>query len=253
MDITTILNYADQHLRLFAKVEDCLGWRYYTDDTNPEKYSHHIMVVDKSGIDAHTLQVYLARRTHQDFLRFHVYQPHFFSSFDLPGYTLASRTTLTWMAREIASFNDKSITTRDIVIVPFSNHNQEDAIRYLYESSKHYGESYARTNAHRQIQVAQDNKNFIILFAIQEGVIVGQLNLIIWNDGAELDDFNVLERYQKRGIGSALYHHAMRYCFQNGLKHVFLVTDPLEKAMQIYRYWGFKAVGEYEEIHYKRL
>jgi GNAT superfamily N-acetyltransferase len=229
-----------------------LGWRYYTDDNNPEKYSHHMMVVDKAGIDAHTLQGYLARRTHQDFLRFHVYQPHFFPLFDLPGYTLTSRTTLTWMAKEIASFNDKSITTSDIVIVPFNDHIQEDALRFLYENSKHYGESYARTNAHRQIQIAQHNKNFVILFAMRNRIIIGQLNLIIWNEGAELDDFSVLERYQNQGIGSALYHHAMHYCFQHGIKHVFLVTDPKEKAMQIYRHWGLKDVGEYEEIHYKR-
>lgn len=251
MNKQDLLRYADRQLALFATQKTIDGWLYYEDEHNPEKYSHHFLWIDRPGFTQKNLTSYLSLCQARSFVRFHVNEPSYFPHLPIPGYLEPKRNVLIWMVRRVFqppfTIKPTSLTIKKVNVF------DSTFFAWLKQSNLEYGEAYATSNANRIVEVSQKHQNFIHLLAINEGAIIGQLTIYLWEKVAELDEFYVLDRHQGKGVGHQLYQSGMAMLYQKGIKEVFLVTDPSQPAKLIYDHWGFLTVASFEQIHYQRL
>jgi putative acetyltransferase len=97
-------------------------------------------------------------------------------------------------------------------------------------------------------QYYQDLKNGSYWVFEQNSEIIGGIGIAPFADYtevAELQKYYVLKDYQGMGYGSLLYQTAEVYARKQGFKKIYIETiDVLDKANEVYKYFGFKRLEQ---------
>lgn len=141
---------------------------------------------------------------------------------------------------------------REVIIRKVTEEDQNRFFEFLFEDTKVYGVPYALGNVQRQKEVLFSNPKYAYFEALDDkGEIIGHVNTFVDGTDAKIDDFVIRDSMQRQGYGSALMHHVVQVLKKEGIKHVYLVTDMMETAKDMYHRWGFNHMGEYLLIHKK--
>ncbi|GGJ93683.1 hypothetical protein GCM10007063_15280 [Lentibacillus kapialis] len=129
----------------------------------------------------------------------------------------------------------------DIRVEEVFEPNLNDFINLQYETDKQNGETFANEKVHLN-QKQFNDKNNIKVLAYYKGNPAGTMNVIVSDSIVEIDDLNVRETMQRRGIGGQLQRFVMDK-FQDRI--IILVADGEDTAREMYQrqhyqYLGFK-------------
>ncbi len=83
-----------------------------------------------------------------------------------------------------------------------------------------------------------------------EGTLVGRCDLFLHNGVAKLEEFCILEAHQHKGYGTALLKTLMARAVEKGAHTLYLVTDEIDSAKEMYNKLGFEKIGEMAEIRF---
>ncbi len=90
----------------------------------------------------------------------------------------------------------------------------------------------------------QNNPYTNYLIYLIDDKIVGFINYLLIYDRMEIVNFNVLEFFQDKHIGSSLLEKIIEIAKNNKLKNITLeVRSDNEKAIYLYKKYGFKEVA----------
>ncbi len=143
------------------------------------------------------------------------------------------------MASFIKAIN---IKTNNKGIINIVNENNIDSVKkFLYEDSLKYGENYSIKNTKRMIDFILDNNSYGFIIK-DDNKIIGFINAYIENDICDLENFFILDEYQKKGYGSNLFKYALDFCKNKGCNIVTLVADDLDSPKEMYKKWGFTEI-----------
>ena len=143
------------------------------------------------------------------------------------------------MASFIKAIN---IKTNNKGIINIVNENNIDSVKkFLYEDSLKYGENYSLKNTKRMIDFILDNNSYGFIIK-DDNKIIGFINAYIENDICDLENFFILDEYQKKGYGSNLFKYALDFCKNKGCNIVTLVADDLDSPKEMYKKWGLTEI-----------
>jgi GNAT superfamily N-acetyltransferase len=113
-----------------------------------------------------------------------------------------------------------------------------------YEDALQWGEKYAFDKRKMQIRDFKEQRKKQII-AIQNGEVIGSIDIIVKEHTVELDHFYVLPTYQRQGVGSSIQQFVMNEFVD---KIMILVTDGQDTAREMYIKQGYCYIGKQYSI-----
>lgn len=113
------------------------------------------------------------------------------------------------------------------------------------------GAVFAEKRIHRKVEVYKQpdsNLNFYVCY--YNGKAVGNCEFMVSDGIAKIEDFDILENYQRKGFGTNLVRHLLEEAKEEGVHLVYLMTDGGDTAKEMYIKCGFKKLGEKTELFF---
>lgn len=128
----------------------------------------------------------------------------------------------------------------------------EDGIKVDIEaSSPAMGEEFAKKRIYRKVQAYNSVSNLKFYVCYDKDIPVGNCELLINNGVAKIEDFDILEKYQRRGFGTTVLRHLLMTSEKLGVDEAYVITDSEDTAKDMYRKCGFCKVGEKTTIFFQ--
>ena len=122
------------------------------------------------------------------------------------------------------------------------------AYEYFYKDTLKYGEEYSKENTKRILDVCLKEKRIDYYFVYDINKPVGFIEVFQYKDAAKLENFSILEEYQKKGYGSCLFNHVLNELKRMGIKDIYLTADDHDTPKVMYERMGFTMVGRSYQV-----
>lgn len=114
---------------------------------------------------------------------------------------------------------------------------------------QHMTLEFAIRRIDRKFKVYNDNSKQLNLYVCYDHLEpVGNCELMTNNNIAKIEDFDIIEMYQRKGFGSYVLRNLLKACSDQNIKQAYLVTDHDDTAKEMYKKCGFEPVGKRYEI-----
>lgn len=114
------------------------------------------------------------------------------------------------------------------------------------------GHEFARRRINRK-KTVYTNPNAQIDFYVcyYKGIPVGNIEYAYNDTTVKLEDFDILPKYQRMGLGRTVLKQLLKRAHDNHIKDVYLMTDSAESAKTMYQKCGFKKVLQKSEMFFQ--
>lgn len=124
----------------------------------------------------------------------------------------------------------------------------KDEIVSLYKAGGWWKESYDKSTIKSMI-----GGSFAFAVAVDKdtGKAIGMGRII--SDGisdAYIQDFIILPKYRRRGIGKQLLNFLLEHCMSKGIHWIGLIAEPGQESF--YSFAGFKSMKDYTPMRYQK-
>lgn len=224
------LELEKEYLAMFAKTEEHNNYIKVYDSIQPDKYYHNFYELKN---DDDLLLSELINKNEGIIC---------FKSNNPIKYKFQNRENNIYMHSCIRGI--KSLKGSVGVVKELTDNNSEEVEEFLYNDGLEYGEGYAKSNAKRLVEL-RNYKNMKAFVIYEDKKVIGYVHTFIYHDFAKIEDFFILDEYQRKGYGSTLFINAVNYLKNNGVNDICLVADNEDTPKQMYEKMGFVKVGEY--------
>lgn len=112
---------------------------------------------------------------------------------------------------------------------------------------------FARRKTLRKKEIFQDpDKTLSLYLCHYQKQLAGSCELFIKDGYAKLEDFGVLERFQRKGLGTAIFKKAVEDASGQGIENIYLITGKDDTPQQMYSKLGFEIIGEELELFWEK-
>ena len=113
------------------------------------------------------------------------------------------------------------------------------------------GTEFAKKRIDRKVEVyKQPDSNLNLYVCYYNGEAVGNCEFMVSDGVAKIEDFDILEKYQRSGFGTSVIKHLLEEAKKDGAHIVYLITDGGDTAKEMYIKCGFKKLGEKTELFF---
>lgn len=111
------------------------------------------------------------------------------------------------------------------------------------------GEEFAIRRINRKIKVYKDKSIPLEFFVCYyKGEPAGNCELFLDDQIAKIEDFDILEKFQKKGLGTHFLKELLLRVKEKGINHAYVLTDHYDSAKEMYQKCGFKYEGNVTEL-----
>jgi spore maturation protein CgeE len=108
-------------------------------------------------------------------------------------------------------------------------------------NQKAMGEDFAKKRIDRKKLVYEDPLRQLDLYVCYHNdVPIGNCELLIVDNVGKIEDFDILEVYQRKGYGTSLLNFVMDEAIVSGVDYVFLLTDAEDTVKEMYKKFGLE-------------
>jgi spore maturation protein CgeE len=112
------------------------------------------------------------------------------------------------------------------------------------------GAEFAKRRINRKAEVYRTANSLDMYVCYHRGEPIGNCELFLHGSTAKIEDFDILEPYQRKGFGSSVLKHLIRQAKEHGANLVYLITDHEDTAKDMYIKCGFKLMGQKTQLHF---
>lgn len=94
------------------------------------------------------------------------------------------------------------------------------------------------------------NSNISLYVCYNNDIPIGNCELMIQSNIAKIEDFDIIEKYQRRGFGTSVLKHLLKKANNCGAQISYLITDSDDTAKEMYEKNGFNKIGEKTELFF---
>lgn len=99
-------------------------------------------------------------------------------------------------------------------------------------------------------RVYLSNEGVDAYIAYFNGEVVGRCDLFIHDCAAKIEDFSIYTHHQKKGYGKAILKHLIQIALEKNCDLIYLVTDEMDTAKEMYLKSGFDRLTETSEVRF---
>lgn len=136
------------------------------------------------------------------------------------------------------TFGYQTLKTQTNTVELLQNKDIAECENLLYLDSKEYGEKYASMNAAFLMEAYQNNK-MSILVTKENNKIIGMLIVYHNQNFGFIENFFVLQEFQRQGYGSNLITAAISYLQERGVQDIYLEAVVDDTPIYMYEKMNF--------------
>lgn len=238
-----IIEVEYEYSSVFSKMEKTAYGQRYTDDALPDMHCHNFIRIDKEK--AHLIERVI--ESEREFRKENKNPVEQVEIFDCDRLFLNDKVNSDMLTEQIlmyaeagdlefpGSINEKtvSIAGRD---EHFSIGRSVDMLAFGREFEDFASRRYERKEViYRDPDV--DLNNFI---CFSEREPIGNCDFFFKNGFGKIEDFDVLEKYQRKGFGSRIFKSIVYYGVCNNITRFFLQVESENSAKKMYENLGFR-------------
>ncbi|HEX2944419.1 MAG TPA: GNAT family N-acetyltransferase [Clostridia bacterium] len=106
------------------------------------------------------------------------------------------------------------------------------------------GQDFCERRARCRGQVYLSDSSIDSYICYCDGEPAGNCDLFLYDDMAKIEDFTVLPKYQRRGLGTSILKHLIGTAFSEGARIIYLTTDEEDTPKEMYMKLGFEKVSD---------
>lgn len=246
--IKNILKTEDEYIKNFSDTENYSEFTRYTDDTLPDMYDYNCILINKFNDSKKINEIIEKEKIHQkqkhkDFCRVFFENKPSLHNFDdsyknieieHDGYYVYEPMKIPeWNVLEnciIKKVNDKT-AEEDMIKINITYDNNPDIHDFIIRKSKHQNDVYA-----------DKSKLLNCYICYYDNIPVGHCELFIKDNVAKIEDFVVLDEYQRRGIGTTVMQHLIKEAIHANCELIYLVADEDDTPKEMYMNMGFSKI-----------
>lgn len=113
------------------------------------------------------------------------------------------------------------------------------------------GVDFAQKRIKRKSDIYRLNTSNIDLYVCYHNdIAIGNCELMLQNTMAKIEDFDIIEDYQKKGFGTSVLKHLLKQASEANIELAYLITDSSDTAKEMYKKNGFYKSGEKTEFFF---
>lgn len=113
------------------------------------------------------------------------------------------------------------------------------------------GDDFAKRRIHRKSQIYRQTELGLSLYVIyHDNIPIGNVEVLIHDGIAKIEDFDIVEQYQRKGFGTAMLKHLLKQAEKSGVSIAYLITDASDTAKEMYEKCNFTKIGEKTELFF---
>lgn len=245
----------EEYKKHFCKISEDEKYIRFSDENIADMYWHnYIYIKSKISIDElkDFVSIELKKRKieNHNFLRIEFDFSINDDFLDFP--IVPDVTTYDYMYIQIRDDQSFKYNEKSEVKLAASKEILEDGIEVdVLANGPSMGMEWARKRILRKANVYQDNKNkldFYVCYTPNE--VAGKCEYLLHNDIVKIEDFDIYEKFQRKGHGSAMINHLLNKAKHDNASLVYLITDKDDTAKKMYEKCGFKKIGEKKELFF---
>ncbi len=139
------------------------------------------------------------------------------------------------------------------IIKKVENQEMIDDILFsdLQHDEKSLGKDFCTRRCYRRGKVYISDEGVNSYICYDNGDVIGNCDLFIYNGVAKIEDFSVIPKYQHKGYGTTILKSLIDIAIKNNCKTIYLVTDEDDTAKEMYLKIGFNKIGERTDLFFK--
>jgi spore maturation protein CgeE len=229
--------------------------RFY-DNKLPGMYMHNFTLIKEGGCKEKFRKIILAeleerKKGNADFLRIEFnfsIQDNFIN--DLPVVPEVSKYDYMYIEPQVSY----SLTGNEGCIIKkaLSEKVLREGIDVdILANQSAMGSEFAGKRIYRKSEVyKQFDSNLNLYVCYYDSIAIGNCEFMLNDHIAKIEDFDILENYQRKGFGTAVLKHLLEEAKENSVEFVYLITDSGDTAKEMYIKCGFKKAGEKTELFF---
>ncbi len=241
--IKDIITVENNYVRVFCEqTETRFGTRFY-DNQIPDMHCHNFFRIDKKDINSINKVI----DSELDYRKKNGNSVVQIELFECEELLLSTFVEKEYLSEQIIMYSD----INDLKIESFNNkasvhiaQSEKDLLKGKTIDILSFGKQFADFAERRYIRKEMQYKNpdsginnFICYI---EDELIGNCDFFIDGKYGKIEDFDVLEKYQLKGYGSAILNELKQYGVLRGVEILFLQVDSDNSAMEMYSKLGFK-------------
>lgn len=221
----------------------------FIDNNIPDMYCHNFILL-KNGLSDDEIneiilkELQLSIKENKSFLQLEVNFP--LSPNALKNLSICPEITkYYYMSIPTCKYNSLKEKDECTVEEAVSEKVLEDGIQVdVQANSSAMGEDFSERRIYRKVQAYNTTNNLKFYVCYHKDIPVGNCELFINNGIAKIEDFDILEKYQRKGFGTAVLRKLLMTSKKLGVEKAYVITDSEDTAKDMYRKCGFCKVGE---------
>ncbi|MGS0973077.1 MAG: GNAT family N-acetyltransferase [Candidatus Izemoplasmataceae bacterium] len=242
----------DLYVRLFSEAEEDEEKIIYVDRLIEDMYSHNFRYYKNVDVMKKELQI-LVKELQDEYLR--VIFPgdakkEYYEELSLKPTVNEYEIYLI----ESEKYIDLPINERVAVLKVTNDEILKDAVEADIEANKKAMgiEFVARRILRKSICYMDQKKSIDFYVAYDQGVPVGTVEYAYHENIVKIEDFDVLESHQKKGIGTSMLRQMLKDAYESNIEYAYLITDKSDTAKEMYQKCGFRKVDEKSELFFSK-
>lgn len=165
---------------------------------------------------------------------------------------------------EVTVLDYMAIPTREYINLPDRENTSvkkaidrqilQDAVAADTESNAPAMGEFAHRRAARKAEVYGDSGNPVHVYVCYfNGKPIGKCELLLGDGIAKIEDFDIMEVYQRKGFGTAVLKQLLQDANKAGVDMSYLITDSEDTAKDMYSKCGFKKYGQKTQLFFRFL
>jgi len=238
-----------KYIEMFSnKIETHFGY-IFEDSNQRDKHMHNLLFVERNSITPKDIDHYLDSTEQFGFSNIR------FDQMDIPKHINRRLYKIETYGYYMASLDAITISSRQPVHIQKVDCYKDDAFyTFIFDDDKQFGLDYAKNNHVRLKQVLINNQERYHFYKlVVDHHIIGHINVFYDQEIAKIDEFYILESYQRQGYGITMLSQLLDIIKARNIQYVYLITSESETAKYLYRSIGLQSIGYYYELKIKTL
>ncbi len=243
-----------KYLNYFCEDEDYGNFIRFKDDNIKDMYSHNFTYI-KPGVSSENIlkivnsEIEYRKKNKKNFLRI-VINSNFDSNIiekfllkpDIEHYDYLGISTKNYN-------NIKEKENAKVILADNLKVNEDGRLVDIVANYQNMTLEFAIRRIDRKFQIYNDVTKQLNLYVCYDNIEpVGNCELMINDNIAKIEDFDIVGMHQRKGYGSNALKTLLKICKEKNIEDAYLVTDHDDTAKNMYVKCGFKTIGECFEL-----
>lgn len=243
--VNDLLNSEHNYTQLTSEKKEYNGFIRFQDHTTPElplqsyTYIKRNLSHDevKKIIDS---EFERAKKENKEFIRF-VFNPLDPFSGEIPELSSYDYHCQQLLIKDINDF--EPVDNINCSFVQSSDRKKLNQL--VIKLNRSLSKKVLKKHSTRWTNLRIDNNNLQTLVYKDKNEFLGSCDITCYKNIAKLEDFEVLERHRKKGIGDSLLSAAISKSMEMGMEKVYLIADRNDWVSDYYQRRGFEVFLEF--------